>query len=95
MYFPLFPKDLIGEMVNVIIHEGAVKATKYLTDKEVIKATRILFKGKVDNRSKKIEIRLTIGTPNFEERKFIKNCKVAGEPFPVKKIQLKFLKKKK
>jgi len=46
MYFPLFPKDLIGEMVNVIIHEGAVKATKYLTDKEVIKATRILFKGR-------------------------------------------------
>jgi hypothetical protein len=34
----------------------------------------------------------TIGIPNYL-REFIRKCKKAGEPFPVKKIQLKFLPK--
>jgi len=38
---------------------------------------------------------LTIGRPNYAEREFIKLCKKAGEPFPVKKMQLKFYPKKK
>jgi hypothetical protein len=37
----------------------------------------------------------TIGKPNYEEREFIKKCKKAGEPFPVKKIQVKFYNKSK
>jgi len=79
-------------MANILIHYGARKVTKYMTEKEVIKATRKLFKGKVDNQSRKVEICFTMGTPNYEEREFIKKLKKAGEPFPVKKFQIKFLK---
>lgn len=31
---------------------------------------------------------VTVGQPNWRERKFIKLAKRAGEPFPIKKIQL-------
>ena len=92
MYLPLFPTNLLGKMANYIIHYGARKVIKYMTEKEVIKATRKLSKGKVDNRSRKVEICFTMGTPNFEEREFIKKLKKAGEPFPVKKFQIKFIK---
>jgi hypothetical protein len=34
------------------------------------------------------EIVVTIGKPNYAERKFIELAKKAGEPFPIKKIQL-------
>jgi hypothetical protein len=30
--------------------------------------------------------------PYCREKEFIKKCKKVGEPFPVKKIQLKYLK---
>jgi len=33
---------------------------------------------------------LTVGEPAYREREFIKLCKKAGEPFPVRKVQLKF-----
>ena len=33
---------------------------------------------------------VTIGKPNYAERKFIEKLKQSGEPFPVKKLQLKF-----
>lgn len=33
---------------------------------------------------------LTLGKPNFEGRKFIAAAQAAGEPFPVKKVQLRF-----
>lgn len=68
------------------------KATKYVSEKEVITATRI---GKKRKGSRSIDIHLKIGKPNFLERKFIKDCKKAGVSFPVKKIQLKHYPKKK
>ena len=33
---------------------------------------------------------LTCGKPNFAERAFVKKAVKAGEPFPVRKVQLKF-----
>jgi len=32
---------------------------------------------------------VTIGKPNYLERKFVRECQKAGEPFPIKRIQLK------
>lgn len=64
----------------------ARSAVKYISDKEVVKATRI---SKPDKRDVQTHILLTIGRPNYAERKFVKLCKKAGEPFPVKKVQLK------
>ena len=58
-------------------------ATKYISDKLTVKATR-----RQKSRSQQQFI-ITIGRPNYAERQFIKRCKKAGEPFPVKNIQLK------
>jgi len=37
---------------------------------------------------------VTYGAPNYIEAKFVKVCKKAGEPFPVKKIQFRPFPKK-
>ena len=71
------------------LYDGAYKATKYISEKETVKATRKRFKGKIRKRERIVEIIFTVGSPNYEEREFIKKCKKTGESFPVKKIQLK------
>lgn len=86
---------------------GARRAVKYLTPQLVVKATRIIHRKLLKKRSKKtrsvrgdrvIDLRaraasvvLTVGVPGYLERDFIKAAQRAGEPFPVKKVQLKFL----
>ena len=81
----------IGRVVFAILGSDAYRATKYISPTEVIKATR---RHKRNKRAKRVEMVVTVGDPNYAEREFIKRCRQAGEPFPVKKIQLKFAKKK-
>ncbi len=76
------------QCVRAILYGGAVKATKYISEKLTVKATQILYK-KSKPSPRAIEIRLTASRPNYDERAFIKTLKKAGEPFPVKKVQLK------
>lgn len=71
------------------IYDGAYKATKYISKNETLKATRKRYKGKI-YKGHAVEIMFTLGKPNYEEREFIKMCFSASEPFPVKKIQVKF-----
>lgn len=80
--------NAVAEVVRTVINAKAHKATKYLSDREIVRATRRLVRGKIPN-SKNIELILTIGRPNYAERKFIKLCKKASEPFPVRKVQVK------
>ena len=61
--------------------------TKYLGLTLVVRLTR---RHKFSKRNSRNEYVLTIGKPNYLERAFIKSCKKAGEPFPVKKVQIKF-----
>jgi hypothetical protein len=77
----------VTQVARAILFNGAVKATKYVNEKLTVKATRKCYKRRI--RGGAIDIVLTIGRPNFEERDFIKKLKKAGEPFPVKKVQLK------
>ena len=87
------PRKIFGELADCILEGGAYKAVKYFDETTTVKATRRLFKynkRKIDKRRKCVEILFTIGIPNYEEREFIKKVKKAGEPFPVKKIKLKF-----
>ena len=79
-------KTYYDEVVGCILQGGVIKATKFISPKEIVRATRTKTTfGKKDN----IEITLTIGRPNFLEREFIKDCQKAGEPFPVRNIQIK------
>lgn len=85
--------NAISGVIETLLRSGAIRTTKYLSEKQVVRATLRQSKGarKTDN----IEIMLTLGRPNYDERAFVKACKKAGEPFPVKKIQFKFKKAKK
>lgn len=82
------PMSAVSSVVEALLRTEAHSATKYLSDKQIVRATRKLFGKKIQKRGN-IEILLTIGRPNYSEREFIEYCKLADEPFPVKKIQFK------
>lgn len=83
-----------SKIIKTLISSGAHTAVKYLSHKEVIRATRKSYKkGKFSKDP--IEVQITAGRPNYLERKFIKDCIKSGVKFPVSKIQLKFLPAKK
>jgi hypothetical protein len=88
----MITRKAISQVVEAVIEGGAKQAIKYFGPRLVLKAT---FVGKRKNESKMHRsILLTYGSPNSRERQFIKDCKTAGEPFPVRRIQLKFAKQK-
>jgi hypothetical protein len=78
----------ISQIVTYVLENKVVKATKYVSPKLIIRAVRKRYKGKILG-NQNVQITLTIGKPNFLERKFIKDCIKAKEPFPVKKLQIK------
>lgn len=80
-------RDAISKTVFGLLETGARKASFYLAEDTVVTATR---PHKPDKRAKSFSIVVTMGRPNYRGRLFIKACQKAGEPFPVKKLQLKF-----
>lgn len=82
-------RKLFGELAEVILEGGAKVAVKYLSDRSIVRAT---YRGKRYKGVRTHEILFTVGSPNYLERKFIKDCKKANIKFPIRKIQLKFVK---
>ena len=83
------PMNAVMGCVEAVLRGYARRATKYLDDHTIVRATAL---GWYKNRAPRKNARtsglvLTVGAPNYRERKFIRLCKDAGEPFPVKKIQ--------
>ena len=64
-----------AEVIEEILIGGAYKATKYLSDRLTVKATRRKYKGK-PQKGESADIVLTIGKPNYEEREKIKQAKM-------------------
>lgn len=87
-YYSAFLGLYVGETIKTLIATRAIKATKYVTTKLIVRAVRTAYGKKI--KTGNIEITLTIGKPNYIEREFIKSCQKSSEPFPIKKIQLKF-----
>lgn len=93
-------KDAVAvrTIITAMINDSEIRqGTIYASANKTIKVTHIhnrsvSRKPRVDSN---MDLRVTIGRPNYPERKFIKMCKRAGEPFPVKKIQFKFFPAKK
>ena len=77
---------VFGQVVDALVNSQAKTATKYLDEKTVVHAT---WHNKPGARHTHEVMILTFGAPNYRDREFIKRCKKAGEPFPVKKIQLR------
>lgn len=81
-------------LIESLKKSGAWVATKYVSPNEVIRATRKYYRAKPGRYkghfAKHLDLVLTHGKPNYREREFIRQCKKAGEPLPVKKIQLRY-----
>lgn len=76
-------------VIETLLSMQAYRTTKFVSPKLVIRATRRLYGGKVPGRGQATII-LTIGSPNYIERDFIRVCKQAGERFPVRRVRIKF-----
>jgi hypothetical protein len=93
------PNSVYGRLLATITsHRDVRQATSYESEKLVVKATAQTYgkngkRKRPDLRTNRETFLVTVGAPNYAEREFIKQLVKAGEPFPVKKIQLKFLKK--
>lgn len=61
-------------------------AIKIVDEKTVVKAT---WRHKPSGRNSREEMVVTFGSPDYRSVQFIKKCKKAGEPLPVKKIQFR------
>ena len=63
------------------------RTTKIISARLIVRATR--------RHPRANEFVLKIGSPNYLERDFIKLCTKAGEPYPIKNVQIKYYPKKK
>lgn len=88
---PKLARTSIYRAVEALLETGARQAVVYQHPKLCVKVTR---RFKPDRRNTRTDIALTIGAPNYAGRQFIKACLKAGEPFPIRKTQLKFYPKK-
>lgn len=87
------PRTAIRRVVESCLECRDIKSAYVVQgEKLVVKATKRYKSKKNENHA---EMVLTIGRPNYAEREFIRLCKKAGEPFPVKKMQIKLYPKKK
>ena len=77
---------VFATVCGALIASDAKTAVKYIDDKTIVRAT---WRNKPKANFKRQEIVVTYGAPNYAEREFIKKCKKAGEPLPVKKIQFR------
>lgn len=71
---------------GALIASDAKTAVKFLDEKTVVRAT---WHNKPSGRNSRETMVVSYGAPNFREREFVKSCKKAGQPLPVKKIQLR------
>lgn len=83
------PPKVVGEVVWTLLEHDAKKVTAFLSPRLTVKASRTLYDGKISKRDRRADVSVTIGEPNYAERRFIKAALAAGEPFPVKRFQIK------
>lgn len=86
-----YMKALVKAASLLLADPNNKSASAYLSDKHVVKVTR---QRRPHRREKNITMLVTFGAPNYAGRQFIRACKKAGEPIPVRKVQLKQYKKR-
>jgi hypothetical protein len=95
--YEMIPNNMFGKLMAALLADKSIKsATYYIRENLIVRARAQTYKyrkGKrTDNRSNRETFTITVGAPNYAERQFIKQLVKAGEPFPVKKMQLKYVK---
>jgi hypothetical protein len=79
---------MIDKMIAQLEAERTIKTVTYFESPTHTEKVTRQFKLFKNDRSATYIV--TIGKPNYAEREFVKKCKQSGEPFPVKRLQLKF-----
>lgn len=74
------------KVCSELIASNCKSVVQYIDAKTVVKAT---WQRKPNGRTTSETMLVSFGAPNYLETIFIKQCIKAGEPFPVKKIQLR------
>lgn len=77
----------LTKLIAAMIDPNVRTATAYLSPDYTMRFSRVHRHSRKNGRSRTFA--LTLGKPNYEAREFIKRCKKAGEPFPVKRPQLR------
>lgn len=88
---PKIARSSILRVVEACLGLGARRATFYQHPRQIVRATR---RWKPRKGERTVELLMTFGKPNYRERRFISACQKAGEPFPVRKLQLEWFKSK-
>ena len=81
-------EERLGYLVKSVLSGGCSKATAYISETLVAKAKRKMFGGKVRANDRIAEISVTVGAPNYAERKYIKGLHKAVE-FPFYRLKLR------
>lgn len=85
-------KKKIGQCVqDVLTIKNVRRATAYISEKRTVKAT---LQRRIDKRAKSATVLVTVGAPNFLERRFIRILKKTGVVFPLQSIYYKHWPKK-
>ena len=82
-------RSSIARVVEAVLELQCRKAFIVLSPDMVVTAAR---RHPPRRNARSTTVVLTVGKPNYAVRKFIRMCRAAGEPFPVRKIQLKWYK---
>lgn len=86
----LTTEQAIAKTTKALLANEARSATLVLSEKQTVVVTRRRYgKNKRFDRYV-LDLVVTVGRPNARNREFIQRAKVAGEPFPIKRIQLRF-----
>lgn len=89
---PKVARRSIYKAVETLLESGARKSTVFQHPRLTVVATR---RHKPRKNGRSVEIVLTIGGPNYANRKLVKDWLKAGEPFPVKHVLLEWFKQRK
>ena len=82
----------LESIIEIMKSDKSIKTiSKFMAPDSVIRVSRRINPRKSKSRAvpQSETFIVTLGKPNYEARQFIKLCKQAGEPFPVKRPQIK------
>jgi hypothetical protein len=81
---------ILAQLFEEVLYQEAKRATKYVSPRETVKAT---YQGRRDKRLRSQTVVVTLGSPNYRERLFIKKAKRSGKLFPIDGLEVKHSKK--
>lgn len=70
-------------------HGGKMKSATVFVDERTRVTATFVHRSDTRRGARHTTVAVTFGAPNYAGREFIRTCREVGEPFPVKKPQLR------